>query len=381
VKSLREQVKQTTTAKSKTAEDKAKIADLEAQIRTIETTTPHYHSAKAHAVEDAALYVLPEGKDHTKLEYKSGEALDICIHIRGNPARHGRPVPRRFLTVLSAGTPQAFRQGSGRLELAEAILNEGAPLAARVIVNRVWKHHFARGLVETASDFGTQGARPSHPELLDDLTCRFVEHGWSLKWLHRELMLSTAYQQGSTYAAANFRVDPDNRWLWRMSRRRLDIEAWRDSLLAVCGKLDQRIGGPPAVLSADGNYRRTLYAKIDRADLDDLLRLFDFPDPATHSPDREPTTTALQQLFVLNGPLMRQQAKALADLLLAGSAMNDETIVRHAYGRLFARQPSPKELQLGVQFLSAQSASARDGQPVQAYAQALLGSSEFMFVD
>src|SRR5262249_40522771 len=152
-----------------------------------------------------------------------------------NPARLGFQVPRRFLTVLAKGTPQTFQRGSGRLDLAESIVGEGAPLAARVIVNRVWRMHFGRGIVETTSDFGAQGARPSHPELLDDLTNRFIEHGWSIKWLHRELMLSSTYQQSRTRSANQLTSDPDNRWLGRMNRRRLDVEAWRDSLLAACG--------------------------------------------------------------------------------------------------------------------------------------------------
>jgi hypothetical protein len=381
VKSLREQAQKLTAAKSKTPEDKAKIDKLKAQIDSIEGTTPHYRSAKAHAVEDAALYVLPEGKDHTKLEYKPGEALNLCVHIRGNPARPGPPVPRRFLAVFSDGTPKVFQNGSGRLELAEAILNEGAPLSARVIVNRVWKHHFGRGLVETVSDFGAQGARPSHPELLDELTCRFVEQGWSLKSLHRELMLSATYQQASTYSPAKFRADPENRWLWRMSRRRLDIEAWRDSLLAAGGNLDRQLGGPPVALAAESNHRRTLYAKIDRSSVDDVLRLFDFPDPAAHSPDRQPTTSALQQLFVLNSPFMHQQAQSLAELLLAGGATKSEAIVQRAYRRLLTREPGPMELELGVEFLGAQDSGTINVQRVEEYAQALLGSNEFLFVD
>jgi hypothetical protein len=386
VKTLREQVQKLTAARSKKPDDEAKIdktkiEELQAQIDAIESTTPHYHAAKAHAVEDAALYVLPEGKDHTKLEYKSGEAMDLCVQIRGNPARPGPQVPRRFLTVLSTAVPQPFKNGSGRLELAEAILKEGAPLSARVIVNRVWKHHFGRGLVETVSDFGAQGMRPSHPELLDDLTYRFVEHGWSLKWLHRELLLSATYRQASTYNSANFRVDPDNRWLWRANRRRLDIEAWRDSLLVFGGNFDQRMSGPPVVLTAANNQRRTMYAKIDRSSMDDVLRLFDFPDPATHSPERQPTTTALQQLFVLNSPFMREQAQSLAKVLIAGDSKSGEAIVRRAYRQLMAREPSATELALGVEFLRANAERGSDVQRVQEYAQALLGGNELLFVD
>jgi len=285
---------------------------LEQQAKEIEKTTPHYNAPQARAVDDAALYVLANGKDATKLEYKPGEAIDLQLQIRGNPSKLGPTVPRRFLTVLSPGSPTPFKQGSGRLELAEAIVREGSPLSARVMVNRVWKYHFGRGLVETTSDFGVQGARPSHPELLDDLTARFMENGWSLKWLHREIMLSATYRQSSAADSAKFAVDPENRWLWRMNRRRLDIEAWRDAMLAVSGQLDRKVGGPAVNLTTLDNGRRTIYGSIDREEPDDMLRLHDFPDAASHSPSREPTTTAIQQLFVLNSPFVQKQATALA---------------------------------------------------------------------
>jgi hypothetical protein len=326
--------------------------------------------------------VLPDGPAHTKLEYKPGQALDLAIQIRGNPAKPGPVVPRHFLTVLSPGAPQPFTRGSGRLDLAEALTRQAAPLTARVIVNRVWKHHFGRGLVESVSDFGAQGDRPSHPELLDDLTARFIEAGWSLKWLHREIMASAAYRQASDFDAARFAIDPDNRLLWRMNRRRLDVEAWRDALLACCGDLDRRIGGPPVDMESANNNRRTFYGRIDRSNPDDMLRLFDFPDPSTHAPNREPTTTALQQLFVLNGPLMLRQAKLLAARLTAESPGDVNGIVRRAYRLLFAREPNERERRLGVEFLSrGTDEKPPSPQVVQQYAQALLGGNEFMFVD
>jgi hypothetical protein len=236
--------------------------------------------------------------------------------------------------------------------------------------------------VETVSDFGTQGERPSHPELLDDLTCRFIEQGWSLKWLHREIMTSVAYQQSSSFDAAKFAVDPDNRLLWRMNRRRLDIEAWRDAILASCGNLDRQMGGPPVALTAADNQRRTLYAKIDRSDPDDMLRLFDFPDPSGHAPSRVPTTTALQQLFVLNGPFMIRQAATFARQLTAQAETPPEVMVQVAYRRLFAREPTAAEQRLGVTFLTEAGAVKTPAfKTVQLFAQALLGSNEFMFVD
>ena len=161
--------------------------------------------------------MVSHGPNQTRLVYEDGVGHDVAMHTRGNANKPGPVVPRKFLTVLSRDGSKPFTQGSGRLELARAIITDGTPLAARVIVNRVWKHHFGRGLVDTLSDFGRQGDRPSHPELLDDLTARFVAGGWSLKWLHREIMLSSAYQQASKPNAANQLIDPDNRWLWRMN--------------------------------------------------------------------------------------------------------------------------------------------------------------------
>src|SRR5262249_52943383 len=151
---------------------------------------------------------------------------------------------RRFLRILAGDSPPAFKQGSGRLELAEAIASKDNPLTARVLVNRVWQNHFGRGLVGTPSNFGALGDRPTHPELLDYLACRLVESGWSRKALHKEIMLSAVYQLGNVQDEQNFGKDGDNRWLWRMNRRRLDIEAWRDAMLAVSGKLDRTLGGP-----------------------------------------------------------------------------------------------------------------------------------------
>ena len=173
-----------------------------------------------------------------------------------------------------------------------------------MIVNRVWQHHFGRGLVGTASNFGTLGERPSHPELLDWLARRFVASGWSLKALHREILLSSTYQQSSRFDSQGFARDPGNMLLWRMNRRRLDVEAWRDAMLAVAGRLDESIGGPSVGLDAPANRRRTAYAAVSRHDLAWMLRLFDFPDPNITSGGRVETTVPLQQLFVLNSEFM-----------------------------------------------------------------------------
>jgi hypothetical protein len=352
-----------------------KVVEWKRQIGELRKT-PHFDDPLVPAVEETSLHVVPDGPHRTKLEYRPGAAQDVAMQVRGNPAVSGPVVPRRFLEVLSAGEPKPFTQGSGRLELARAIVTDGGPLAARVIVNRVWAHHFGRGLVDTPSDFGSQGSRPSHPELLDDLAARFVAGGWSLRWLHREIVLSAAYRQGSAHEAKKAALDPDNRWLGRANRRRLEVEAWRDAMLAVGGTLDPTRGGPSLELGDANNRRRTLYGTVRRRELSDVLRLHDFPDPVTHSSGRVPTTTPLQQLFTLNSPFLRQQATALAERLKKEAPGGTEERVRRAYLLLYGRPATERQVRLATEFLTPES----DAAWLQ-YAQALLMSNEFLFVD
>ena len=181
--------------------------------------------------------------DLTMIDIKPGQPHDLRLLAGGNVAKPGELAPRGFPTVLAKGDP-AFHHGSGRLELAEKIFTDAAPLGARVIVNRVWAWHFGKPLVDTQSDFGAQGEKPTHPQLLDDLAARFIANGWSLKWLHREIMLSSAYRQASHPRPDAVKIDPANRLLWRMNPRRLDIEAYRDCILQASGSLDTSSGGP-----------------------------------------------------------------------------------------------------------------------------------------
>ncbi len=348
---------------------------------TAETTklraTPHLNEPMVTGVVESSLHVLTDGPYRTRLEYKSAPQ-DVALQVRGNPASTGPVVPRRFLSVLSDGS-RKFEKGSGRLELAQAIVTDARSLTARVIVNRVWQNHFGAGLVRTPSDFGRQGDRPTHPQLLDDIAARFVANGWSLKWLHREFVLSAAYRQSSrTSDLAKVSRDPDNRWLARASRRRLEIEAWRDAVLAVSGGLDDTIGGPPLDINRGDNVRRTIYASIKRRELPDLLRLNDFPDPTTHSAGRIPTTTPLQQLFVLNSDFMRLRSSALAQRLQSVSA-NDADRIRAAYPILYARMATEKEVRLGTAYLSEGGADRQEAW--RQYAQVLLGSNEFLYVE
>jgi cytochrome c553 len=311
-------------------------------------------------------------------------AADMKVFLRGNPAKPGPLAPRRFLQVVAGDDPPRFTQGSGRLELAEAVASKSNPLTARVMVNRVWQYHFGRALVATPSNFGKLGERPSHPELLDYLACRLVESGWSLKTLHRDIMLSAVYQLGSSRDEKNVAIDADNRYLWHMNRRRLDIESWRDAMLAVSGKLDPTVGGPTMELSAGNNFRRTVYAKISRHDLNQLLRLFDFPDANITSERRNETTVPQQQLFVLNSPFVIEIAKALA-ARVQKEAGDDVARVKRAFALAYGRPASDEEARLAVAFLGAPDSPAEQQANHmtrwERLAQVLIGSNEFMYVD
>jgi mono/diheme cytochrome c family protein len=306
------------------------------------------------------------------------------VNIRGNPQNLGEEAPRRFLTILAKDTPPPFTKGSGRLELAQSITSTENPLTARVIVNRIWAHHFGRGIVSTPSNFGQLGDRPTHPELLDHLASRFMASGWSLKQLHRDILLSATYQAASASDADNASIDPDNHYLWRSNRRKLDVEVWRDAMLAVAGNLDASLGGPSQDLSAAANRRRTLYGAVSRHNLDPLLRLFDFPDPNLTGDKRAVTIVPLQQLFVLNSDFMIQQAKALGTRLTANSNETDAARIGRAFLIVYGRPASQREIELGTQFLGSASLDGANSDaltPWQRYAQVLLSTNEFAFVD
>ncbi|MBY0524091.1 MAG: PSD1 and planctomycete cytochrome C domain-containing protein [Gemmataceae bacterium] len=316
-----------------------------------------------------------------------GVPANMRVSLRGNPATLGDEAPRRFLEILTGDDRPLYTQGSGRLQLARAIASKDNPLTARVIVNRVWAYHFGKGIVGTPSNFGNLGERPTHPELLDYLATRFVNNGWSLKTLHREIMLSATYQLGSGNHAANAQTDAANKFLWRMDRRRLEVEPWRDAMLAVSGNLDRAVGGASLDLASPDNRRRTFYAAISRHNLDGLLRLFDFPDPNIHSDRRPVTTVPLQQLFVLNSEFMVRQSKALAARLNENKDEDDAARVRRAFLIVYGRTPRDAEVQLGLEFLKA-AASEPGEKPKpktltawEQYAQVLLSANEFMHVD
>jgi mono/diheme cytochrome c family protein len=296
------------------------------------------------------------------------------IRIRGSMENLGEEAPRAFLSVLAAKEPAPFTKGSGRLELAEAVASASNPLTARVMVNRVWQHHFGRPIVGTPSNFGQLGEKPTHPELLDYLAGRFIEKGWSIKAMHREIMLSRAYQLSAGHSEASFAADPDNRLFWRANRRRLDIEPLRDTLLFVSGELDLEPGGLAKKLTDAENRKRTVYGFVSRRRLDTTLGLFDFPNPNNTSEQRIETATPLQALFFLNSSFVEDRAKALA-ASLARAVPDDAGRIREAYRKLYGRPPTARELQLGLDYLRTGS------ETWPRYAQVLLSANELLFVN
>jgi hypothetical protein len=338
------------------------------------------------AKSDADTKAMPEAKSPRDAMHivRDGAPTELNVAIRGDMNNKGPLVARHFLTVLGDGPPRIFHEGSGRRELADAIASPHNPLTARVIVNRIWGQTFGRPLVATPSNFGNLGERPTHPELLDDLAVRFMDAGWSLKWLHREIVLSAAYKQKSEVrrqkSEDNDRraaIDPENKLLWRMNRRRLTVEMWRDSLLAATGELEERVGGPSMNPQDPTERRRTLYSQVSRLSLNPLLALFDFPDPNLTADRRVETTTPLQKLFMLNSPFMLAQAERLTDRVMK-EASGDAERMDLAYQLLYSRPATAPEVRLGIAFLHAGDGSQERWKE---YAQVLLAASEGMFVD
>jgi hypothetical protein len=294
---------------------------------------------------------------------------DMKVWIRGDRNNQGEVAPRRFLSILANGERTPFHNGSGRLQLAEAITHPDNPLTARVIANRVWQYHFGRGIVNTPSNFGQLGERPTHPELLDYLASELRTNNWSLKRLHKMILMSATYQRSSAPLAANEAKDPDNRLYWRANVRRLDIEAMRDAMLAASGELDLTPGEKPLRLDDDQNRKRTVYGFIGRRKLDGMLALFDFPNPQATSEARMSTNVPPQRLFLMNSPFVEQRAKALAEHLKGESTAR----IREAYNILYSRDPDATEMKLGQEFLA-------QGTWIQ-YTRALLTANEFLFVN
>ena len=300
------------------------------------------------------------------------------IFRRGNPGMKGDAVPRRFIAALSHGERKPFVEGSGRLEMAEAIADPGNPLTARVMANRVWQRLFGTGLVITPSDFGVRAEPPSHPKMLDFLAADFVDNGWSVKALIRGIVTSSTYQQGETVHPKYAERDPGNRLLWQMNRKRLDFEAMRDSVLSVSGNLTLKQGGRSVhIANKPDACCRTVYGFVDRQNLPNLFRTFDFAGPDTTCPQRFTTTVPQQALYLLNSPFIEAQAKRLGARSGVTSA-DDEERIRVIYRLAYQREPSAEELALAKGFVDEFVPSAAAWERL---GQALLVSNEMMFVD
>jgi len=312
------------------------------------------------------------------------QPVDGQVFLRGNPASHGEKVERRLPQVL--GGAAVDRASSGRLDLARSIVDPANPLTARVIVNWAWTHHFGRGLVETAGDLGLRGEPPSHPELLDDLARRFIDDGkWSLRWLHREIVTTAAWRQTSAVDADRVARDPENRLFGRANRRRLDWEAWRDSLLTAAGTLDLAAAGGPGVdtVSMAAMHKRTLYGSLDRQDVPGIMKVFDVANPDTAVHVRSRTTVPQQSLAVLNSPLVVEAAKRVAARAAREAGAEPDARIVATWRAVLSRDPAPDERMLVRGWLVGVGGETTP-EGFGAYerlAHALLASAEFQFID
>ena len=332
-----------------------------------------------------------------------GTPVNAHVFVKGEPKTLGPEVPRGFPQILGGEKVPAEEQGSGRLELAQWITDSKNPLTARVIVNRVWQWHFGRGLVATPDDFGTRGEAPSHPELLDYLTSRFIAGGWSIKKLHKLMMLTRTYQLATGDNSRNDAKDAANKFLWKFNPRRLDAEEIRDALLAVSGNLDMTPGKeqpfPPemqwkytqheAFLANYETNKRSVYLMQQRIRRQPFLELFDGPDPNAVTGVRQVTTSALQALYTMNDPFFHEQADALA-VRVAMRYSTDEDRVRYAYMLVYGRPPALDEILDARQFLTSARESLEgtslpeDRKYREAWAslmRVLLSSNEFLTLD
>jgi hypothetical protein len=314
--------------------------------------------------------------------------------IRGEPKNLGPEVPRRFLEVLGGQALGSDQKGSGRLELAEWIADRANPLTARVIVNRIWQSHFGKGIVQTPNDFGVRGVAPTHPELLDYLTRRFVDSGWSIKSLHRLILGSRAYRMAGDGRAENAKVDPNNDWLWKFSRRRLEGEEIRDAMLAVSGALDRTMGEahpfPPQsgwgytqhrpFIEVYETDRRSVYVMTQRIRRHPFFALFDGPDTNASTAVRAASTTPLQALFMMNDPFVHAQAKKFAARVTA-EREDDAGRIERAWQLAFGRAPSAAERGEAETFLAKVGRKLSQAEAGESYARVILRTNEFIYLD
>ncbi len=395
-----------------------KVAALKEQVKKAQGPEKQRLNQEVRALE-AAPPDVPMA-----LAVEEAKQIENCrVHLRGNHLTLGDAAPRQFPVVLAGGAQAPVPAGrSGRLELAQWLSRADNPLTGRVLVNRVWLHHFGQGIVGSPDNFGLLGERPSHPELLDWLAAAFVAPAgaagtdapvktnavpglqWSMKRLHRLLVTSNSYRMSSRYDARAEAKDPENRLLWRYPRRRLEVEAIRDSMLAVAGNLDRTPGGS-LLGTANFQYvtndqsanqaqydapRRSLYLPVIRNAVFDVFQVFDFVEPSYLNGKRGATVVAPQALFLLNGDFVLREARAFAESLLGKPDLDDDARIRDAYLRAFARLPAPAEVAGAKEYLTAYAdrlagaemdSEKRRAKAWQSLCQALLASNEFVYLN
>lgn len=396
--------------------DAIRAVDYYALAGIFRSTEPFQDEARNSSMWwEFPLFQAPGEKPFMVMAPKEAVPRNLHIHLRGNRFTLGALVPRGFLQVISPEPAALDPSRSGRLELARWIASPQNPLTARVMVNRVWQHHFGRGIVPTSDNFGLRGERPTHPELLDYLAAQFVSSGWSVKKLHRQIVLSNAYRQQSRPGDAARQADPDNLWLSWFPNRRLSAEEIRDSVLAVSGQLDrapgtseaqdilwkeaevqdEKRGFAPNRMSADHPFytdfrKRSIYFPVVRNMLPDVLALFDGADPNNVTATRNDTTVPSQSLFLLNSRFIREQSRHFAQTLLADDKASDDERCRRAHLRALGREPSTDEQALLRRFLDAYlQETAAQARPEaerrlsawQSYCQSLFCANEFLYLE
>lgn len=346
-----------------------------------------------HELHDLKLWALAEPP--MAVAITEGTPVKQHVFLRGNVGNNGDEVQPRFPLVLAGYQQPAIAKGSGRLELAKWLTDPSHPLTSRVMVNRMWEWHFVNGVVRTASNYGLLGERPTHPELLDFLAAKFIDMGWSVKHMHKYMMLSAAYQMSSEITKDKAEKDADNKLFSRYPRRRLDVEEIRDTMLAFDGALDLTMGG--TLQSGEGTdgendarrlsidpatvRRRTVYLPLRRSNLPTLLNLFDFGDATTSSEGRSNTNVAPQALFMMNSPFINERAKSLAATLLKDARLDDSARIVAAYRTVLVRRPETDEVESALDYLAGFTRRKDREEAWTSLCRILIGSNEFIYVD
>ena len=350
--------------------------------------------------QEKALPKLPRA-----MAVSEGSPVNVRVHLRGNYLTLGEECPRQFPVILAGNRQPAIdSKHSGRLELARWLTRKNHPLTARVFVNRVWRWHFGQAIVGSTDNFGSLGEKPVNQPLLDWLAVTFMEDGWSLKKLHRRILFSRTYQMSSRFDPKSARLDPENRLHWRNSRHRLEVEAIRDSMLAVSGQLDRTLGGTlltfrdreyvTSTANSDPvNYRtsrRSVYLPVIRSALYEVYTAFDFGDPTVMNGDRPTTTVAPQALFMMNSSLALEQTKAMSIALLAHTELDDAGRVQLAYETCYGRPAQNVEVQRAKEFIQKLEQSYAAQEPKggmakqrawQSLCKALMSANEFIYIE